>query len=354
MTPVTPSLSGLRNEGTCEPSLVFYLPVSPIPNRFRIESFPPEGWLALPHLASDIVAALVFLAMVDETPGWMVKGSDEHEVIAETTQNIFDFRHVVKVAHFHFWVRDRRRVNRHVTGVDGSCSCLMVITGVSLKKGVHYMTPFSRGHGDSRSTVSCWLDGNQKENLGSPKKEEPARSLALSCPRPSSLQKRLPSALRMMPPTPRRASRFGFHARSKIPRVGASHLKSRPFLFRPLNKNLESPRPLEKEGHNPFMLGNDPIVQGSWRLQEEKNPSYAPKQAEVEHGPGLGRQELDLGIRIIRLDEAGGVHLDPLQVDALRTNGLAEQCISKNCRRPSHLLDWASNYATKQTQPRPS
>ena len=40
----------------------------------------------------------------------------------------------------------------------------------------------------------------------------------------------------------------------------------------------------------------------------------------------LGRQELDLGIGIVGLHQTGGVHLDPLQVDALGANGL------QNCR----------------------
>mmetsp|Transcript_50585 Transcript_50585/g.69295 ORF Transcript_50585/g.69295 Transcript_50585/m.69295 type:complete len:377 (+) Transcript_50585:711-1841(+) len=36
----------------------------------------------------------------------------------------------------------------------------------------------------------------------------------------------------------------------------------------------------------------------------------------------LGRKELDLGIRIIGLHQAGGVHLNPFKVDALATDGL--------------------------------
>ena len=39
--------------------------------------------------------------------------------------------------------------------------------------------------------------------------------------------------------------------------------------------------------------------------------------------PDLRRQELDLGIGIVGLHQTGGVHLDPLQVDALGANSLA-------------------------------
>ena len=43
--------------------------------------------------------------------------------------------------------------------------------------------------------------------------------------------------------------------------------------------------------------------------------------------PRLGGQELDLGIGIVRLHQAGGMHLDPLQIDALGANGfLGELC----------------------------
>mmetsp|Transcript_70927 Transcript_70927/g.188595 ORF Transcript_70927/g.188595 Transcript_70927/m.188595 type:complete len:403 (+) Transcript_70927:249-1457(+) len=47
----------------------------------------------------------------------------------------------------------------------------------------------------------------------------------------------------------------------------------------------------------------------------------------VEHeaahsAQGLGGQELDLGIGVVGLHEAGGVHLNPLEVDALAANGL--------------------------------
>ena len=36
----------------------------------------------------------------------------------------------------------------------------------------------------------------------------------------------------------------------------------------------------------------------------------------------LSRQEFDLGIGIVGLHQTGGVHLNPLQVDALGANGL--------------------------------
>ena len=38
---------------------------------------------------------------------------------------------------------------------------------------------------------------------------------------------------------------------------------------------------------------------------------------------GLGGEELDLGIGVVRLHEAGGVDLHPLQVDGLRADLLA-------------------------------
>ena len=49
----------------------------------------------------------------------------------------------------------------------------------------------------------------------------------------------------------------------------------------------------------------------------------------------LGRQELDLGIGIVGLHQTGGVHLDPLQVDALGANGL-QNC--RNIQKYSEML----------------
>ena len=39
----------------------------------------------------------------------------------------------------------------------------------------------------------------------------------------------------------------------------------------------------------------------------------------------LSRQEFDLGIGIVGFHQTGGVHLDPLQVDALGANGLQQK-----------------------------
>ena len=53
---------------------------------------------------------------------------------------------------------------------------------------------------------------------------------------------------------------------------------------------------------------------------------------------GLGSEELDLGVRVIRLHEAGGVDLYPLQVDGLRPDLLPMQAVTNTPTHSSRAL----------------